>query len=138
VLGFFGPSVNGQSKIDFTDLEGSWAVVSIIDNGKLVAPEKVKGYKFAFHKNKLTWFDPKGKILEEFRITLDTKQVPKAIDLVKIDDGKDGSSIPGIFEISQESLLMCLPVRGSSDRPMSLKSEKGSRASLLVLKKIQN
>ena len=133
-----GSAIQSQeAKKDLKDLEGTWAVVSAIDNGTPIPPEKIQGFKLAFSDEKATCLWRDGTVDEELRVRLDPKQKPKAIDLEAAAGSNKGKFTPAIYELQADSLRICLPERYATTRPSSFKSESGSHMSLVTLTRIK-
>lgn len=124
-----------EPKTELADLQGSWLIVSITEDGEPVADENVNGYKFLFKERNLVMADPDGKKLDEFEIVVAPMQKPMLIDLVPV--AKDRNKRLGIFELREDSLRICLAWPGSAERPTAFKSESGSFESLITLKRIK-
>lgn len=120
-------------------LEGSWAVVSITEDGEPVPREKFGGFKFRFKKKELTWLSPDGKVIDQFTISVDATQKPTALNLVqtrKEDEEGNPKTTLAIYKLKSDLLRICMPPRGEKQRPKSFESQSGSFLSLIVLKRI--
>ncbi len=75
---------SGQAEDEFTKLNGTWKVIEATGNGELVPQAEIKGIRFVFHKDMLTWIGPNEKEEDEFRVRLGSQQQPQAIDLLQM------------------------------------------------------
>jgi uncharacterized protein (TIGR03067 family) len=113
------------------ELEGTWQVTKIVSDGKEVPEEKIKEAKFVFKAGKLT-MTRGGEEQEKFDYKIDAAKKPKTIDLIEKD-----ATAAGIYKFDGDNLTICLPKRGSKDRPTEFKAEKGSDASVITLKRVK-
>jgi len=131
-------------------LEGTWEVIEGTDNGEPVPQEKIKGFRFVFHKGTLEWIGPDGKKEDEFRVRLGSQQEPSAIDLLQMPSSSlkkeqttalvhelQEETTSAIYELKGDALRMCIPRRGAWQRPTSFKAEKGSRETSFTLKRVR-
>ena len=140
---FFGSFANAQdSESALANLEGAWAVVSIVENGESVPKERFNGFIFRFNAKNLTWLAANGKKIDSFTVSVDATEQPIALDLVQTrqevedDEGKPKTTF-AIYELKNDSLRICLPRRGEKKRPSSFESESGSFLSVIVLKRVK-
>lgn len=107
-----------------TELDGTWKVVAIEDNGKEVATDDFKGLKFTFKNGKLvvgevpqdkelTW---SPQYLNGAEIKLDADKKPKEIDL-KLDPKVEDKTIHGIYQIFKGQLKIGVRTLKSADLP---------------------
>jgi len=120
-----------DAKKDQDKLQGTWEVVEMVSNGK---PIKEQGLKVIFDAEKMTLqVGDKGK--REFTYKLDASKQPKAIDTTALDGAFEGKTGPGIYDLGDATLKLCLPNQETKDRPTEFKAEKGSNLVLLTLKR---
>src|SRR5262249_30071322 len=115
-------------------IQGSWIVQSVVDRGKMLPPEKIKGIKFVFSEDKLTMVVPTGD-KKESRFKADLRANPKTIDIVPLDGPQKDKTVPGIFELTGETLKLCLPHQPTKQRPTKFEAPEGSDLNVIVLKK---
>jgi uncharacterized protein (TIGR03067 family) len=140
----------GQAEDELAKLNGTWEVIEATDNGEPVPQEKIKGFRFVFHKEMLEWIGPDEKKEDEFRVRLGSKQEPSAIDLVQtprfapkkeqttaLIHELQEETTSAIYELKGDTLRMCLPRRGAWQRPTSFKAEKDSRETSFTLKRVK-
>jgi len=135
---------------ELAKLNGTWAVIEIVDNGQRVPNEKIKGARFICRKEKLHCIGPDGKKEDEFSVRLGSQQVPLAIDLVQMPQCAltneqttplirelQEETTAAIYELKGDTLRICLPRRGAWQRPTSFKAEKGSHQTLITLEQVK-
>jgi uncharacterized protein (TIGR03067 family) len=115
-------------------VQGSWIVQSVVDRGKMLSPEKIKGIKFVFSGDKLSMVVPTGD-KKESRFKADFRANPKTIDIIPLDGPHKDKTIPGIFELNGENLKLCLPHQPTKQRPSKFEAPDGSDLNVIVLKK---
>lgn len=121
-------------------LQGVWDIDQVVDDGKSVPQEKIKGFKLVFDKQKLTWVTPDGKKEHECRVRLDDQPAPHTMDLVGLRGADMGETTPAIYELKDDSLRICLPsllLHGAKQRPISFKVEQDSHLVLFTLKRFK-
>jgi uncharacterized protein (TIGR03067 family) len=142
------PKNGRQAEDALVGLNGTWEVIEAIDNGEPVPEAKMKGVRFVFHDETLIWSGPDGSKVDEFRVRPVRQQMPLAMDLVQtptfapkseeatalVNELRDETT-PAIYEVKGDILKMCIPRRGTSHRPTSFKTEKGSAETSFVLKR---
>src|SRR5262245_21363122 len=113
-------------------LKGTWLVQSALKDGK--APSDLKpGAKFIITENKVS-VSAGGDTVDYFSFTIDPTQKPAAMD-VKLFDGPDkGKVIKAIYSLEGDRLRICVALPGQ-DRPTKFSGDKGTGASLVVLKR---
>jgi uncharacterized protein (TIGR03067 family) len=107
-------------------LEGTWLVEKMGDEINVKG-----GMTFAFKAGVLTVIEP-GQPPEIGSYTVDLTKKPMTVDL-KPGNEKD-LNLPGIIEIKDDTLRMCLSVMGK--RPTEFKNELANGTLLFVLKRV--
>jgi uncharacterized protein (TIGR03067 family) len=113
-------------------LKGTWLVESLLKDGK--APSDLKGgEKFIITENKVS-VSMNEHSVDYFSFTIDPTQKPATMD-VKLFDGPDkGKVIKAIYSLEGDKLSLCIALPGD-DRPAKFSGDKGTGASLVVLKR---
>ncbi len=115
-------------------LIGSWTISSAISEGMILPPKPPTAQlgKFDITADDLQ-IEFRGRVSKN-SLQLDTTQIPKWIDIT---DGQ-GRTIPGIYELKGETLLICLSkdyTQASAKRPETFTTAKDSRTVLFTLKR---
>jgi uncharacterized protein (TIGR03067 family) len=127
-----------DAKKELESLQGAWEITEVVNSGRIIPAEKVKGGQIVIKGDELTLSEgADDKEPRKFSIKLDPSKKPRAIDQTTLNRGKKGMVIPAIYELDGETLKLCSPNDDSKDRPTALKSEKGSNVVLLTLKRIK-
>lgn len=109
-------------------LQGTWVIVSAVSDGTKAPEEQTKPIKIVFNGNKATFFvNDKGSAAT---IKVDASKKPVWID--SLEKGAPKASL-GIIALEGDTLKMC--TFKEDKRPMEFKSDKGSGALLLILKR---
>ena len=117
------------------DLTGEWEVVAFLAEGQEFPKGKSPIAKLVFDNKKLTMTgEQKAK---EFSYKLDAAKKPKHIDLIALSGPfKDKTSL-AIYELSGDTLKLCIFNKESKERPAEFKSEKGSSLGIITVKRIK-
>jgi uncharacterized protein (TIGR03067 family) len=89
-----------------------------------------------FLRDAMTMSYEEVRVVEKISIKLDSRSKPKRIDLIAPAGPGKSVALPGIYELSGDTLTICFNQR-EGNRPNEFKSPKGSRASLLILKRVK-
>jgi uncharacterized protein (TIGR03067 family) len=130
-LSWIVPAGAAQDKTgDKEKLQGTWAGVSGVENGKAMPAEDIKNVRLVFVGDKLK-VTVKGKDFElAGTYTLDPTKKPKAVD-VDFGDKKKGT---GIYELDGDTLKIAHGDFGDP-RPKDFVSKEGSHVTVMVLKR---
>ncbi len=115
---------------DLAELQGTWAVISSVFDGKPTSPDVAKQRKMILRENRLIAVaggEQKGALT----VVLDPDKAPKQIDLAR-PNGQ--GTARGIYALHGDELKLCYGEPGK-DRPKAFTSPEGGRLFLLVLKR---
>jgi uncharacterized protein (TIGR03067 family) len=115
----------GDDKQDQEKMQGSWQAEKMMAGGADLPPELVKEFKVIIKGDKMNAGDAKDK---DATFKLDSSKKPKTIDFTD----SEGKKLVGIYELEGDSLKFCI---GEKERPKEFKSEAGSDAIVIVLKR---
>jgi uncharacterized protein (TIGR03067 family) len=131
-------------------LEGTWEATEATDDGEPVPQEKLKGMRIVFDKGTFAWISPNGENGDQLRVRLVNQQGTTAIDLLQMPRGAltreqttplvydlQEETTAAIYELKGDTLRMCLPWPGASQRPTSFKAEKGSRETSFTFQRVR-
>jgi uncharacterized protein (TIGR03067 family) len=132
-LGLAGVSVQAQKVTgDLKKMQGSWVMVSLIENGKEVPAAERQKRRLTIKGNVSTLTFGKEKSTGTYK--LDESKKPRTLDIT-LSDGEDkGKKMLGIYEFRGEQLRICLAEVGGK-RPTKFESTPGSFQALEVWKK---
>jgi RNA polymerase sigma factor (sigma-70 family) len=119
------------AQADKDRLQGSWAILSIHEDGKEPQgdeAERIKMHKFVFKGDKLT---AKG----EHSYSIDASKKPRHFNLI-VEEGPEAErgTWQGIFELKEDRLTICL-APPNQDRPTVFESKEGEHTILMRLKR---
>jgi len=121
--------IRADEKAELARLQGSWNVESIVDRGEAVPADKIADFVMTFDEKKLIWkVDKETERSFSFVVRPDAK--PKEIDLK--DEEKSTSAI---YEVDGDTLKLCLPPRGSMDRPKEFSGSAEKKTTLIIAKR---
>ena len=118
-------------------LEGSWEIISVIDNGE-VQPSRVVFEKFAedgrlsVKGNVIRCKNPGHKELQEMACVVDTTKNPNTIDLA----GAERVNTKGIFSVQGDMLTLCFGSPDVVTRPDRFSAAVGSKRLLIMLHRV--
>jgi len=108
---------------EVTPLEGDWAMVSAVFNGVPMAEEMVKWAKRVTRGN-VTSVVAGPQTMLKATFTIDDVKTPHAIDYMNVEGANRGRAQSGIFELSGDTLRVCLAAPGNA-RPRDFSSKSG-------------
>lgn len=121
---------------DIKPFQGTWKVVAVFENGEGLSEQQI-ATNFVSN-GKLTVDGPVISLLppgqfenRQIAFTIDASKNPATIDLT----GANKVGSRGIYMLSGDSLMICLPGPGDKDRPTDFSANKGSDRTLLILKR---
>jgi uncharacterized protein (TIGR03067 family) len=118
--------IKADEKAEINRLKGSWKVSSVVENGEAVPADKIAKFVLVFEGDKLEWkVNAEKEMTFTFKIRPDAK--PKEIDL---NEGQKATS--AIYEMDGDTLKLCLPRRGSAERPKELAASKEKATTLIT------
>jgi len=122
-------------KGDLDKLQGKWILVAMEVDGEEFPAEDRKDWTAEYEGNKLT-LRAGETVRRRGIVTLNTSRNPKAMntwDLTK-DGPFEDQTVPGIYEISGDSLKVCF-ARPGNERPKEFTTKEGTGFLLCVYKR---
>jgi uncharacterized protein (TIGR03067 family) len=114
-------------------LQGSWRIESSVWNGRS-DPEVIKSVTIIIQGDNFIWVDRDGNRRTD-TIRLMPEQNPRAIDYWSKTENKDSV---GIYTLEGDTFTWCSAGGNNKGRPTAFASERGSRQSLMVLRRKKN
>jgi uncharacterized protein (TIGR03067 family) len=132
----------GDKKGDLELAQGTWVVVSVEADGKLLPKEAgdefVKKVELVVTGNKVAVKIPaellKGKEAPTISFTIDPKTRPKSVD-IKVRERGNEFNYKGIYSLEGDKLTLCIGVGGNPERPTDFTTKVGSNRMLGVFKR---
>jgi len=118
-------------------LEGSWGIISIVDNGE-VLPARVVFEKFTedgritINGNTVRCKHPVRKDIQQMACVVDPSKTPPAIDLA----GAENVNSKGIYSLQGDMLTFCFGSPDVLTRPDRFSAPVGSRKLLIVMHRV--
>lgn len=122
-------------------LDGAWIFSSGVANGQslddLLRKKGIDRMTFTFSDGLMT-MSGFGAPDHTYRFTVRPMDTPSTIRMVTVEThGKapKGTVLTGIYKLDDDQLTLCLPADSSVDSPKKFEAPKGSRQSMLILKR---
>jgi uncharacterized protein (TIGR03067 family) len=135
-VGGSGARADGKADIEkeLKKFQGTWAFESVEAGGKEVPTDNFQGVTVTFTGDK--YAVKKGdQVFEAATLKLDPSKSPKAFDVTVTEGPNKGAVMPGIYEISGDTLKVCFDPEGKK-RPTEFKAATGSQT-LVVHKRLK-
>ncbi|HEV3299060.1 MAG TPA: TIGR03067 domain-containing protein [Planctomycetaceae bacterium] len=114
--------------------QGTWTFESVEAGGKKLPADQFKGITVTFEGDKYAVKNG-DEVVEAATQKLDPSKSPKTLDAKLTDGPNKGAVILGIYEISGDTLKVCLDPEGKK-RPTKFKAESGAQT-LVVHKRVK-
>src|SRR5262249_5845325 len=114
-------------------LEGTWQLVSAVNDGKDTDAEVTKKIRVVIKDGKHTVYFSDTVVVKEIPFTIDVAANPKTTE----DKLPDGKTIKGIYKLDRDKLTSCMAAVGK-DRPTEFVSKSGSNHILRVFTRAKN
>lgn len=126
------PAGVAQDKRDAPSLQGRWKVTRLIKRGALKAADDIATMSFVFSKDTLKIL-MRGEETRQFRFEVNRTQTPHHIDITATSGSFKEQTLPGIFRLEKDSLLLCLPSDDNKTRPGGFESLGGVAPKQLLI-----
>jgi uncharacterized protein (TIGR03067 family) len=111
-------------------LQGEWKCVSATIDGKALPDETTKALRLAITETR--YITEKGnETLFDSTYRIDRTKTPAQIFMLGTEGALTGKEVPGIYEISGDTLRICYALPGDSP-PITFESAQGSKAQFIV------
>jgi uncharacterized protein (TIGR03067 family) len=121
-----------EGKGDLDKLQGTWARVSEVKDGKASPEEAVKKTKLTIKGDKYTL--RMGDDKRSGTLKVDASKSPATIDIMSEDGPNKGKTLQGIYKVEGDTLTYCIAPPGR-ERPTAFESKSGSGVMLYVNKR---
>jgi len=128
-----GLAQDGDDKSDLDRMQGSWEVVSLVEQGKVTAKAELEALVVVIEKDNFTTLE-KGEAVVKYRIKLDPTKTPKSIDFTHLMDKDKDKTEPGIYTFEKDVLKLVLD-EDKKGRPTVFEGKETASYSVMVLKK---
>jgi carboxypeptidase Q len=118
-----------QTKSDKDQLQGSWVVLSAVENGR--ETERPEGHRITFEGDHFTI---EAGAAMKGSLKLDPSTKPKVMDLKMTEGPEKGQTVVGIYKFEGNDLTICFAKPGTTDRPTDFVSKENMGRVLLVLR----
>jgi uncharacterized protein (TIGR03067 family) len=118
---------------DLKRLQGGWAMVAAENEG-----QKVPGAgRWVFKESQLLAGYTADKLETAGTVKVNSSKTPKHIDLIATEGRWKDKTMPGIFKLEENRLIICLGVWDSAERPSEFIAPPGSGWTLLIFERIK-
>jgi uncharacterized protein (TIGR03067 family) len=119
-------------KSELKKAEGTWQLVSGVNNGKQIPEDVVKMIRVVIKDGKHSVYFGNESAVKETPFTLDPAKDPKT----STDKLPDGREIKGIYKLDDDTLTSCVAEPGKNC-PTEFSSKEGSGWTLRVFKRVK-
>ena len=116
--------------------EGTWQVVSLEVGGNKTKEEDAKKITVVNEADGKWAIEAEGKVVARGTSEIDPTKKPKAVDLTVTEGDSKGQTVPGIYELGEDTRKVCLAQAGK-ERPKEFAAPAGSGHILAVLKRVK-
>ncbi len=124
-----------KADTDRDRLQGDWKIIAQVENGTDAPPKRQENVRLRFAADKLIIREGDQKREATFR--LDPARKPSTIELVPDDGPNKGKKALGIYQLSGDTLTLCLTLQEGKDPPGDFTAKAGSGRVLLTLERIK-
>jgi uncharacterized protein (TIGR03067 family) len=118
---------------DLDELQGTWHLAAMETEGHDVLAEDIKDQTASYEGNRLT-LRAGDRIRRRGIITLEPRRKPKAINTWDQDGPYEDQTVPGIYELSGETLKLAF-ARPGQERPKEFTTKSGTAFLVCVYKR---
>ena len=122
-----------EKETDLDRMQGTWLVVSLVEEGKAVDAKETAILKIVIQKDNFRVLE-NDKLVVNDRITIDETKMPRAIDFTHLSGDDKGKTELGIYVFEKGQLKICVNEK-AKERPTVFDGKEASTYSVIVLKK---
>lgn len=123
----------GEEKPDLEQMQGTWLVDSLTEEGKAVPSAETEVLEVTIEKDVFT-VKEKGKAVVRYQFKLDPSKKPKEVDFTYLGGDDKGKTEPGIYAIEKGQLKFVLDEK-KKGRPTTFEGKETATYSVMVLKR---
>jgi uncharacterized protein (TIGR03067 family) len=131
--------LRADEKEELQKLQGTWEMVSVVDRGKEVPADKIKGAKLIVTEAKAKLVPPASAPAPAKEISLavkvDPSKTPKAIDLTPTEGPEKDQTARAIYQLDGDTLKLGMPDGPKADRPTAFEPKDGGRILVMTFKR---
>ena len=128
------PTIDDASVATPTEIEGEWAMTEGVFNGQSM-PESMVQWAKRITRGSVTSVVAGGQVMLKANFTIGDTENPRNIDYVNIEGPNRGKTQAGIFELSGDSLRICMSAPGKP-RPGEFESKPGDNRSYTAWRRL--
>lgn len=121
-------------------LIGKWDATEIVERGDQILPQEGVTSTFTFTKDECKVVVRLPKLEQKtlvFKFRLDPA-AGQAIDLTPQEGEQAGKDLSGIFEVTKDTLKLCVTAEPGQPRPTDFTSPKDAKVTFVTLKRAKN
>ena len=122
-----------RAKENLARWQGTFELISMVDNGKTTAGEPLKSRKLTVDGNKYHFQN--GEFNEHGSYRFDLTQDPRHLDIIVGDGADKGKVYLAVFDATDQRVRICFEKKNKK-RPAKMTGAKGSGAILEVWRKV--
>ena len=120
---------------DHAKIQGEWKITAEVQNGKEIPPGRNEKVRIRFTADKMIVTEGDEKHAGTY--TLDSDRKPAMITVTPEDGPKKGKKGTGIYQLSGDTLTICLTLKEGKDPPGDFTAKANSGRVLLTLQRIK-
>jgi uncharacterized protein (TIGR03067 family) len=118
---------------DHERIQGVWKIIAEVENGKDTPPRRNEKVRIHLTADKVVITEGDDKRQGTYK--LDPSRKPSTIELVPEDGPNKGKKALGIYQLSGDTLTLCLTLQEGKDPPGDFTARAGSGRVLLTLQR---
>lgn len=123
------------TRLDLERMQGAWRLVRREKDGKADSPDVIKDVRMLQRETAFSFTGAaSGSGASQGTFVINATQKPKTMDRMPSDGPQKGKTLPGIYELTGDTLTLCISVAGK-DRPSAFASGPGSVLSVFQREK---
>jgi uncharacterized protein (TIGR03067 family) len=120
---------------DHDKIQGEWKITAEVQNGKETPPARNKKVRIHFTADKMIVSEGEEKHAGTYQLDPDRK--PSTITVTPDDGPNKGKKAPGIYQLSADTLTICLTLEEGKDPPSDFTAKADSGRVLLTLERLK-